>query len=201
MQISLDHKYNATLLSISKKRWTQLLVHACMLLRKVALLSNVAMFFSKIISHVYQKWPFAAHKAEMRSAVAQLDKYFNMSSNRPFLTSSNDSSRSGSFCSDAESLPSSSPPRESFCTSPNDDPSNLRLPIFSRFAWPVVTNGNRESAKSQLIFKTNTENVCVQSWHSTLVEAERGLCGIYRSESMMWSYTCSLSEQSWEMMW
>merc|ERR1712126_478662 len=98
--------------------------------------------------------------------------------------------------SDAESLPSSSPPRESFCTSPNDDPSNLRLPIFSRFARPVVTNGNRESAKSQLIFKTNTENVCVQSWHSTLVEAERGLCGIYRSESMMWRYTCSLSEQS-----
>ena len=24
--------------------------------------------FSKIISNVYQKWPFAAHKAEMRSA-------------------------------------------------------------------------------------------------------------------------------------
>ena len=82
-------------------------------------------------------WSFNSNtenKAEMRSAVAQLDKYFNMSSNRPFLTSSNDSSRSGSFCSDAESLPSSSPPRESFCTSPNDDPSNLRLPIFSRFA-------------------------------------------------------------------
>ena len=74
------------------------------------------------------------NKAEMRSAVAQLDKYFNMSSSRPFVSSSNDSSRSGSFCSDAESLPSSSPPREAFCTSPNDDPSNLRLPIFSRFA-------------------------------------------------------------------
>jgi len=74
------------------------------------------------------------NKPDMRSAVAQLDKYFNMSSNRPFLNSSNDSSRSGSFCSDAESLPSSSPPRESFCASPNDDPSNLRLPIFSRFA-------------------------------------------------------------------
>lgn len=72
------------------------------------------------------------NKTEMRSAVAQLDKYFNMS-NRP-LSSSNDSSRSGSFCSDAESLPSSSPPRDSFCASPNDDPSNLRLPIFSRFA-------------------------------------------------------------------
>jgi len=76
------------------------------------------------------------NKPDMRSAVAQLDKYFNMSSNRPFLNSSNDSSRSGSFCSDAESLPSSSPPRESFCASPNEDPSNLRLPIFSRFAWP-----------------------------------------------------------------
>ena len=74
------------------------------------------------------------NKAEMRSAVAQLDKYFNMSSSRPFVSSSNDSSRSGSFCSDAESLASSSPPREAFCTSPNDDPSNLRLPIFSRFA-------------------------------------------------------------------
>merc|ERR1719422_770017 len=42
-------------------------------------------------------WNFNSNnenKAEMRSAVAQLDKYFNMSSNRPFLTSSNDSSRS-----------------------------------------------------------------------------------------------------------
>jgi len=71
-------------------------------------------------------------KNEMRSAVAQLDKYFNMSNNRSF---SNDSSRSGSFCSDADSLPSSSPPRDSFCMSPNDEPSNLRLPLFSRFAW------------------------------------------------------------------
>ena len=74
------------------------------------------------------------NKAEMRSAVAQLDKYFNMSSSRPFVSSSNDSSRSGSFCSDAESLPSSSPPRESFCNSPVDASNNLRLPIFSRFA-------------------------------------------------------------------
>jgi hypothetical protein len=77
------------------------------------------------------------NKTEMRSAVAQLDKYFNMSNtNRPFVnSSSNDSSRSGSFCSDADSLPSSSPPRESFCASPNSDPSNnLRLPLFSRFA-------------------------------------------------------------------
>ena len=72
------------------------------------------------------------NKTEMRSAVAQLDKYFNMSNNnRPFMSSSsNDSSRSGSFCSDADSLPSSSPPRESF--SPNDVQS--RVPLFSRFA-------------------------------------------------------------------
>ena len=58
--------------------------------------------------------------------------------NRPFMSSSsNDSSRSGSFCSDADSLPSSSPPRESLCASPpspNDVPSNLRVPLFSRFA-------------------------------------------------------------------
>jgi len=77
-----------------------------------------------------------AEKPTMRSAVAQLDKYFNMSpavNNRQF-SSSNDSSRSGSFCSDAESLPSSSPPRESFCNSPVDASNNLRLPIFSRFA-------------------------------------------------------------------
>jgi hypothetical protein len=74
------------------------------------------------------------NKPDMRSAVAQLDKYFNINSSRQF-SSSNDSSRSGSFCSDAESLPSSSPPRESFCNSPVDATNNLRLPIFSRFAW------------------------------------------------------------------
>jgi hypothetical protein len=73
------------------------------------------------------------NKPDMRSAVAQLDKYFNINSSRQF-SSSNDSSRSGSFCSDAESLPSSSPPRESFCNSPVDATNNLRLPIFSRFA-------------------------------------------------------------------
>merc|ERR1712077_25127 len=62
-----------------------------------------------------------AEKPTMRSAVAQLDKYFNMSPvNSRQFSSSNDSSRSGSFCSDAESLPSSSPPRESFCNSPVD---------------------------------------------------------------------------------
>lgn len=72
------------------------------------------------------------NKTEMRTAVAQLDKYFNISNtNRPFMSSSsNDSSRSGSFCSDADSLPSSSPPRESF--SPNDVQS--RVPLFNRFA-------------------------------------------------------------------
>lgn len=76
-----------------------------------------------------------AEKPTMRSAVAQLDKYFNMSPvNTRQFSSSNDSSRSGSFCSDAESLPSSSPPRESFCNSPVDASNNLRLPIFSRFA-------------------------------------------------------------------
>ena len=76
-----------------------------------------------------------SEKPTMHSAVSQLDKYFNMSpvNNRQF-SSSNDSSRSGSFCSDAESLPSSSPPRESFCNSPVDASNNLRLPIFSRFA-------------------------------------------------------------------
>merc|ERR1712152_102705 len=72
-------------------------------------------------------------KPDMRSAVAQLDKYFNINNSRQF-SSSNDSSRSGSFCSDAESLPSSSPPRESFCNSPIESGNNLRLPIFSRFA-------------------------------------------------------------------
>lgn len=76
-----------------------------------------------------------AEKPTMHSAVSQLDKYFNMSPvNTRQFSSSNDSSRSGSFCSDAESLPSSSPPRESFCNSPVDASNNLRLPIFSRFA-------------------------------------------------------------------
>jgi len=69
-------------------------------------------------------------KPEMSSAVAQLNKYFNMSGGRPILSS--DSSRSGSFCSDGDSLPSSSPPPDSFCTSPNDVSRNLRLPIFNR---------------------------------------------------------------------
>lgn len=75
-------------------------------------------------------------KPDMSSAVNQLNKYFNMSGGRPILaSSSNDSSRSGSFCSDVDSnsLPSSSPPPESFCTSPNDVSRNLRLPIFNRF--------------------------------------------------------------------
>jgi len=75
----------------------------------------------------------SANKPDMRSAVAQLDKYFNINNSRQF-SSSNDSSRSGSFCSDAESLPSSSPPRDSFCDSPIEAGNNLRLPIFSRFA-------------------------------------------------------------------
>jgi len=80
-------------------------------------------------------------KPEMSSAVNQLNKYFNMSGGRPILSSSsNDSSRSGSFCSDVDSnsLPSSSPPPESYCTSPNDISRSLRLPIFSRIgnhAW------------------------------------------------------------------
>jgi len=96
-------------------------------------------------------WSFNpdSNKAEMRSAVAQLDKYFNISANRPY--SSHDSSRSGSFCSDAESLPSSSPPRDSFCASPNDDPNNSRLPLFSRFAWS----------------KQRTENICKCRHHMT----------------------------------
>jgi len=74
-------------------------------------------------------------QAEMKSAVTQLNKYFNMSGNmRPALSpSSVDSSRSGSFCSDVDSgsLPSSSPPPENgFCSSP-------RRPLFDRpsFAW------------------------------------------------------------------
>lgn len=73
------------------------------------------------------------NKPQMSSAVNQLNKYFNISG-RPILSSSNDSSRSGSFCSDVDSnsLPSSSPPPESYCTSPDDVSRNLRLPIFSR---------------------------------------------------------------------
>lgn len=67
--------------------------------------------------------------ADMKSAVVQLNKYFNMSSSRPALSpSSVDSSRSGSFCSemDTNSLPSSSPPPENgFCSSP-------RRPLFDR---------------------------------------------------------------------
>ena len=71
------------------------------------------------------------NKTEMRTAVAQLDKYFNIS-NRPFMSSSsNDSSRSGSFCSDADSLPSSSPPRDSF------SPEQSRVPLFNRFAFTL----------------------------------------------------------------
>lgn len=74
-------------------------------------------------------------KPMMTAAVTQLNKYFNMSGGRAILsTSSNDSSRSGSFCSDLDSnsLPSSSPPPQSYCTSPNDVSRSLRLPIFSR---------------------------------------------------------------------
>merc|ERR1712186_2781 len=73
------------------------------------------------------------NKPQMSSAVNQLNKYFNISGGRPIL-SSNDSSRSGSFCSDVDSssLPSSSPPPESYCTSPDDVSRNLRLPIFNR---------------------------------------------------------------------
>jgi hypothetical protein len=74
-------------------------------------------------------------KPRMDAAVTQLNKYFNMSGGRAILSSSsNDSSRSGSFCSDVDSnsLPSSSPPPESYCTSPNDVSRSLRLPIFSR---------------------------------------------------------------------
>lgn len=87
-------------------------------------------FPSKANTPAYQN----DNKPQMSSAVNQLNKYFNISGGRPILSSSNDSSRSGSFCSDVDSnsLPSSSPPPESYCTSPDDVSRNLRLPIFSR---------------------------------------------------------------------
>jgi len=86
------------------------------------------------------------NKPQMSSAVNQLNKYFNISGGRPILSSSNDSSRSGSFCSDVDSnsLPSSSPPPESYCTSPDDVSRNLRLPIFSR----IGNNAWRDKIKS-----------------------------------------------------
>jgi len=86
-------------------------------------------------------------KPRMDAAVTQLNKYFNMSGGRAILSSSsNDSSRSGSFCSDVDSnsLPSSSPPPESYCTSPNDVSRSLRLPIFSR----IGNNAWRDEIKS-----------------------------------------------------
>jgi len=90
-------------------------------------------------------------KPDMSSAVNQLNKYFNMSGGRPILSSSsNDSSRSGSFCSDVDSnsLPSSSPPPDSYCTSPNDVSRNLRLPIFNR----IGNNAWRERTQRTLFF-------------------------------------------------
>ena len=82
----------------------------------------------------------------MKSAVAQLNNFFNMSgstgggrSGSGGLLSSVDSSRSGSFCSDMESHSpaSGSPPpstHSSLCTSPIDVSRSLRLPIFNRLA-------------------------------------------------------------------
>merc|ERR1711955_181186 len=79
-------------------------------------------------------WTFQPQQSGMAGAVRQLNKYFNMSAagGRTGLTSSTETSRSGSFCSDVDSasLPSSSPPP------PTDDSSsrNMRLPIFNRLA-------------------------------------------------------------------
>jgi len=79
-------------------------------------------------------WTFQPQQSDMAGAVRQLNKYFNMSAagGRTGLTSSTETSRSGSFCSDVDSasLPSSSPPP------PTDDSSsrNMRLPIFNRLA-------------------------------------------------------------------
>jgi len=67
---------------------------------------------------------------QMSSAVSQLGKYFNMSGGRGPSTSSIDSSRSGSFCSDdidSSSLPSSSPPPVELGSSP-------RRPLFNRLS-------------------------------------------------------------------
>jgi hypothetical protein len=76
--------------------------------------------------------PHGPQQDDMAGAVRSLNKYFNMSAGgRDGLSSSADTSRSGSFCSDVDSssLPSSSPP-------PSDDPRNssIRLPIFNRLA-------------------------------------------------------------------
>lgn len=85
--------------------------------------------------------------SNMKSAVAQLNSFFNMagtgggsSGGRSGLLSSMDSSRSGSFCSDimeSHSPASGSPPpsaHSSLCTSPIDVSRSLRLPIFNRLA-------------------------------------------------------------------
>lgn len=73
-------------------------------------------------------------QADMKSAVAQLNNFFNVSGGRTSLNSSgsSDSSRSGSFCSDLDSPTSPSPPPYN-----NQLESNSRaprLPIFSRLA-------------------------------------------------------------------
>ena len=80
----------------------------------------------------------------MKSAVAQLNNFFNMAGtnggSRGGLLSSVDSSRSGSFGSDimeSHSPASGSPPpsaHSSLCTSPIDVSRSLRLPIFNRLA-------------------------------------------------------------------
>ena len=102
-------------------------------------------------------WSSGGHgDSSMKSAVAQLNNFFNMSGGsgsgsvggrsggsvggRSGLPSSVDSSRSGSFCSDlteSHSPASGSPPpsaHSSLCTSPIDVSRSLRLPIFNRLA-------------------------------------------------------------------
>jgi hypothetical protein len=80
-------------------------------------------------------WNFPPQGTDMAGAVRQLNKYFNMSGARNSsgaLNSSAETSRSGSFCSDVDSvsLPSSSPPP----SSSTDDSRTMRLPIFNRLA-------------------------------------------------------------------
>jgi len=86
-------------------------------------------------------------QADMKSAVAQLNNFFNVSNSAGGRTTttaslnssgSSDSSRSGSFCSDLDSPTSTSPPpfnNSQYQSSKCDHPSRApRLPIFSRLA-------------------------------------------------------------------